>query len=122
MGNGDRKSRKGKIRLGSFGVRRPRKKHKNVVAKAVKVKTPEIIAEVKHSIKPEAVIKTKVQPKEETIVIAAEVKHETKAKAPAKTETKEKAEPKAKTKEKAEPKVKTESKVAPKTKKTKKEE
>ncbi|MCX7861713.1 MAG: 30S ribosomal protein THX [Bacteroidales bacterium] len=31
MGKGDRKSRRGKITLGSYGVRRPRKKKKNKV-------------------------------------------------------------------------------------------
>lgn len=32
MGKGDRKTRRGKITLGSYGVRRPRKKKKNTVS------------------------------------------------------------------------------------------
>jgi 30S ribosomal protein S31 len=31
MGKGDKKSRRGKIIIGSFGVRRPRKKKKGIV-------------------------------------------------------------------------------------------
>jgi 30S ribosomal protein S31 len=31
MGKGDRKTRRGKIRLGTYGVRRPRKKKKKVL-------------------------------------------------------------------------------------------
>jgi 30S ribosomal protein S31 len=122
MGNGDRKSRKGKIRLGSFGVRRLRKKRKVTTAKPFKAKASEIIAEVK----PETFTKAKVHPKEKILETTVEVKHEviaetqekvetkTKAKVPAKTDTKPKAA--AKTKEK------TETKAAPKAKKTKKEE
>lgn len=133
MGNGDRKSRKGKIRMGSFGVRRPRKKRKAVTTKPFKVKAPEIIAEVKN-VKPEVAVKTKVHPKEETSLINAEVKHEiiaeTTVNTEIKVETKVKAEPKAKTKEKAEPKtkakekakVKAEPKAEAKPKKTKKQE
>lgn len=120
MGNGDRKSRKGKIRLGSFGVRRLRKKRKAITAKPFKAKVSEVVAEIK----PETFTKAKVQPKEKILETTVEVKHEviaetkekveTKAKAPAKTETKPKAA--AKTKEK------TATKAAPKAKKTKKEE
>lgn len=40
MGKGDKKSRKGKITMGSYGVTRPRKKAKKVVASAPK--TPKV--------------------------------------------------------------------------------
>lgn len=36
MGRGDKKSRKGKIQMGSYGVTRPRKKKKTVKAAAPK--------------------------------------------------------------------------------------
>ncbi len=32
MGKGDRKSRRGKITIGSYGVRRPRKKKKDIIS------------------------------------------------------------------------------------------
>lgn len=118
MGKGDRKSRRGKIQIGSFGVRRPRKKQKTIVSKPFKAKVQQVIAEAKHSVKPEAAVKTKVHPKEEIPVIKTEVQQEvatetkvkTKATAKPKAEPKEKAETKSKVKEKAEPKAETKTK------------
>ena len=93
MGKGDRKSRKGKIIMGSFGVRRLRKKNRAVVIKPVKEKAKEVKAEVKHEAVPE-------------VVAAKEVKAKAAPKTPAKAKAKETAVPKE----------------APKAKKTKKEE
>ncbi len=120
MGKGDRKSRKGKIQTGSFGVRRPRKKHKTIVTKSTKLIAPE----VKHIIKPETAVKTKVHPKEEIPVIIAETKHETivETKVEAKAKVPSKAEPKAKVKEKAEPKAKAKEIKEPKAEPKKKKE
>lgn len=50
MGKGDQKSKRGKITIGSYGVRRPRKAAKKVLAAPVvdkKVEKPEVAPEVK---------------------------------------------------------------------------
>ena len=50
MGKGDRKSRRGKIILGSFGVRRPRKEVRRSIieaAPAIKVEKIEVKPELK---------------------------------------------------------------------------
>lgn len=39
MGKGDKKTRRGKISLGTFGVRRPRKKAKPIIVEKPKKKT-----------------------------------------------------------------------------------
>ena len=62
MGKGDKKTKRGKITMGTYGVRRRRKKTKAYVAPAPKKKA--------------APAKTKAEPKSKT---------ETKAKSPAKT-------------------------------------
>ena len=48
MGKGDRKTKKGKIRMGSFGKLRPRKKAKGafVTKKVEKKQTEEVVEEV----------------------------------------------------------------------------
>ena len=38
MGKGDKKSKRGKITIGTYGVRRPRKKKKTIVKPAKKTK------------------------------------------------------------------------------------
>ena len=40
MGKGDKKSRKGKIAMGSYGVTRPRKKSKSVASSTKKAAAP----------------------------------------------------------------------------------
>ncbi len=71
MGKGDKKSRRGKIILGSSGVRRPKaSKIKNFVASGV-------VAKVAETIKPEAKPKVKVttpDPGTDTVVAAKTVK------------------------------------------------
>ncbi len=71
MGKGDKKSRRGKIILGSSGVRRPKaSKIKNFVASGV-------VAKVAETVKPEAKTKAKVtapDPGTDTVVAAKTVK------------------------------------------------
>ena len=51
MGKGDRKTKKGKIRMGSFGKLRPRKKAKDTfVAKKVEKKQVEEVAVVEKTV------------------------------------------------------------------------
>jgi 30S ribosomal protein S31 len=52
MGKGDKKTRRGKITIGTFGVRRPRKKNKPIVVVTAKKKT-------KAPAKPKAAAKAK---------------------------------------------------------------
>ena len=90
MGKGDRKSRKGKIQHGSFGVRRPRKKNNAVInntAKVIKLeKKPEIVEKPIASIKQEK-IQDKTHDKEK-ITSKAKVKETTEPKAEPKTKKK----------------------------------
>ena len=71
MGKGDKKSRRGKIAIGSFGVRRPKKKIKTPVIKSdenlkeVKTKTKVLIKE-KKEVKAHKEIKEKKEIPEET--------------------------------------------------------
>ena len=63
MGKGDKKSRRGKIILGSYGVRRPRKKADKPgvkLAKAIKVKNP-------NDLKPEKTVKETQVAKEKAV-------------------------------------------------------
>lgn len=79
MGKGDKKSRRGKIIIGSFGVRRPRRKKKGIVEppkpKEIKVKAKpvdehvkpaaaEVAAEEKKAAKKAAVKKVEAKTKE----------------------------------------------------------
>jgi len=58
MGKGDKKSKRGKIVLGSYGVRRRRKETKKLMpAKAVEVEKSEVEAEIKEA-KPKRKVKT----------------------------------------------------------------
>jgi 30S ribosomal protein S31 len=68
MGKGDKKTRRGKITMGTFGVRRPRKRNKPVVVVAAKKKTkapakPKVVAKAKPKTaakaKPKATAKAK---------------------------------------------------------------
>jgi len=59
MGKGDKKTRRGKIILGSYGVRRPRKKNNKPEVKPVKV----ILSKEPKEKKP---VKEKKEPKEVT--------------------------------------------------------
>ncbi len=77
MGKGDKKTRRGKITMGTFGVRRPRKRNKPVVVVTAKKKT-------KAPAKPK--IAAKAKPK-----TAAKTKAETKPKAKTATKTKTEA-------------------------------
>lgn len=64
MGKGDKKTRRGKIVNGSYGVRRPRKKSTPVViAKKSKTK-PKVEAKPKAETKPKAAAKSKTVAKE----------------------------------------------------------
>lgn len=79
MGKGDKKTRRGKITIGSYGVRRPRKKS-----------TPVVIAtKAKPKVKPKAVATPKAVPKAKAVA---------KLKTATKTKTATKAKPKAATK------------------------
>jgi len=73
MGKGDKKSRRGKIIIGSTGVRRPKNKPKAIVkAEAAAV---EVVAKVKKvAEKPKAEPKPKVKVAETGIEKAAEIK------------------------------------------------
>jgi len=62
MGKGDKKTRRGKITMGSFGVRRPRKRNKPVVVVEVK-KKPKAAAKPKAATKSKAVAKPKAATK-----------------------------------------------------------
>ena len=109
MGKGDKKSRRGKIILGSYGVRRPRKGHDKPVVKSVK----EIVVKEPKDKKP---LKEKKEPKE--VVAAKEIIEISEVKAPVKPKeakaVKEKVEAKtpkaAKEKTEKEPKPKKEKK------------
>jgi 30S ribosomal protein S31 len=103
MGKGDKKSRRGKIILGSYGVRRPRKKTDKPVIKQVKVveeKELKVTKPVKEKKEVKEVKDVKVA--KERVEVKAEVKTETKA---SKAETKA---PKAETKAPKAAKVKKE--------------
>ena len=112
MGKGDKKSKKGKIWIGSYGVRRPKKKKNAFVAQPV-------AKETKKAVKVEEAIESQVVVEEK----AKKVKKET---APKAVEA-EAAEPKVKkTAEKKAPAKKAEPKddaaEKPKAKKTAKKE
>lgn len=61
MGKGDKKTKRGKISMGSYGVRRPRKKQKAITNAAPKVK--KAAAKPKAAPKPKPVAKKKAAPK-----------------------------------------------------------
>ena len=70
MGKGDKKSKRGKIIMGSFGVNRPRKRRRVAYkAVAIKVKTPKVEVTVTEEVKkvPKKVVakKPKKEKKEE---------------------------------------------------------
>ncbi|MCU0410704.1 MAG: 30S ribosomal protein THX [Bacteroidales bacterium] len=56
MGKGDKKSKRGKIILGTYGVRRSQKAKKAVVVPAVKAKAPVVVEEKVKPVK--AAVKT----------------------------------------------------------------
>jgi len=62
MGKGDKKSKRGKIARGTFGVRRPRKKTKTYKAEEVKPKK-KTAAKPKAAVKPKPAAKKKAAPK-----------------------------------------------------------
>ncbi|MFH0866264.1 MAG: 30S ribosomal protein THX [Bacteroidota bacterium] len=71
MGKGDKKSKRGKISMGSFGVRRLHKKKKNVVIKTEKPvkkeeKVVEVVPEVAEITKKPAKKPAAKKPKKET--------------------------------------------------------
>ena len=67
MGKGDKKSKKGKIRMGSFGKVRPRKKAKiTLVAKKVEKKEVEKTETKKKTTKKKAAVKKKTATKKAT--------------------------------------------------------
>lgn len=127
MGKGDKKSKRGKIIRGSFGVLRSRKtKHFAPAAPPVKVVTEKHTAakaaskpekekiETVEAAKAEVILETHTEPKVATKPKPA-VKAEVEVKA--KAETKDKAEVKVKTeaKDKAKAEAKPAAKAAPKT-------
>jgi 30S ribosomal protein S31 len=93
MGKGDKKTRRGKILMGSHGVRRPRRKHERIVPLvALKEEIPAEPVKVKAPAKPKPV-KEEIQV--ETPVIAASAEETVKParkkappKGPAKNEAK----------------------------------
>lgn len=107
MGKGDKKTKRGKIIMGSSGVRRKRKRNRYVAPPAVKkvVKT-----EKEEAVKPKAEVKKTPVKKKTTAAKASVVKKTSKAKAVKKAEVKEtpvKAEvKKTPAKTKAKPKTK----------------
>jgi 30S ribosomal protein S31 len=79
MGKGDKKTRRGKITMGTFGVRRPRKRNKPLVVISTKKKPKAPAAKPKVAAKPKA--KTTAKPKTTT---KAKAEAKPKAKAAAK--------------------------------------
>lgn len=63
MGKGDKKTRRGKIIMGSYGVRRPRKKTKPIVVAKKKPSAPAKATADKPKTKPKAVSKPKATAK-----------------------------------------------------------
>lgn len=61
MGKGDKKTKRGKITMGSYGVRRPRKKQKAITKAAPKVK--KTAEKPKAAAKPKPAAKKKAAPK-----------------------------------------------------------
>ena len=64
MGKGDKKSRKGKITMGSYGVTRPRKKTKSAVVVSTTPKAPKV-AKVKKEAAPKKAAPKKAAKKAE---------------------------------------------------------
>ena len=96
MGKGDKKSSRGKIIIGSFGVRRPRKKKKGIVSppkpKEIKV-TAKAAEEPLKTVAAEAAIAEKKVAKKASTKKAAEKTEEGESK-PKAVKAKKKAEPK----------------------------
>lgn len=67
MGKGDKKSKRGKIFMGSYGVSRPARKKKSEITEAA-VKEPKVkaVKEVKAETKKEPKKEVKKEPKKET--------------------------------------------------------
>ncbi len=63
MGKGDKKSKRGKISMGSYGVRRPRKKSTPIVITKKPKAKPKVEAKPKAETKPKAAAKTKAAAK-----------------------------------------------------------
>ena len=101
MGKGDKKSKRGKIIIGSFGVRRLRNKNKKALVAAVKAKDETIKAVVKEEEAFEAVAETVAKPKVVKEKAPAKEKKEAKTEKTVKAE-KQAKEPKAKKEKKAE--------------------
>ena len=78
MGKGDKKSRRGKITIGSFGVRRPKKKIKTAVLKS-DAKVKDVKTKTKVLSKEKKEVRTNKEIKEKK-----EIPEEPKAKAPVK--------------------------------------
>ncbi|MCD4746360.1 MAG: 30S ribosomal protein THX [Bacteroidales bacterium] len=117
MGKGDKKTKRGKIILGSYGVRRPRKKKKEfVLVDKPKEKETEVLEKAALPIETKATIEEKAKSKPAKKKDATK-KTVTKAKASAKKTTTKKAEPK----EKTAPKKITAKKTSTKKTTTKKE-
>jgi ribosomal small subunit protein bTHX len=77
MGKGDKKTRRGKIVLGSYGVRRKRKTNKAIPEKVAKpVKTAKVakVAEVVDEVKPTKEKKAKTSKKEADTTTAKQEK------------------------------------------------
>jgi 30S ribosomal protein S31 len=97
MGKGDKKSRRGKIILGTFGARRRRKKAALAIAKPV-------VSSASAEIKTKKAVKPKAEPKEAAVTEKV-IKEKTVAKtAKAPKEKKEQEEPAAEAKPKKEKK------------------
>jgi len=63
MGKGDRKTKKGKIRLGSYGKVRPRKKSNNIISKIAVEKITTKLATPKKATESKVVKKTSAKKK-----------------------------------------------------------
>jgi ribosomal small subunit protein bTHX len=119
MGKGDKKSKRGKIILGSYGVRRRRKTNKKIipatsapveekVESKANVKTEEKV-EVKAHVKTEAKAEEKADVKAE---VKAEVKSEVKAEVKSEVKAEVRDEVKSEVKDEVKPGVKAEPKSA----------
>ena len=99
MGKGDKKSKRGKITLGTFGVRRLRKKGEKIVAANIKTKEETVVIEEIVSAPVENIIEPKVEKTKAPIKRAKSTKENKEAKTDKPVKAKE---PKAKKEKKAE--------------------
>ncbi|MBP7497991.1 MAG: 30S ribosomal protein THX [Bacteroidales bacterium] len=81
MGKGDKKSKRGKIAIGSYGVRRPKRKQNKVIIAAPQSEEPDLIAKKKTKTK-------EVKPKKQEVAEAEAAPPAEKTKTPKTTKKK----------------------------------